>query len=181
MQKLKFGTDGWRAVMDKEFTFENVERMAQAFSAYVRETHKASGNASKPRIVVGYDYRKNSDRYAETFVQVLLGNGLEVTLSDSAVPTPAVSRAVIQGQCHAGIMVTASHNPWSYNGIKIKDSQGSSASSSVTHKVEALMDRSASRSWPTRTPSRSSRATARKRSAGSTKFKSAPLKNGASI
>ena len=141
MVTIKFGTDGWRAVMDKEYTFENVERVAQGFALYLAE--KASQNGKKqPRIVIGYDFRNHSEDYAEAFARVLLANGVEVVLSDRPVPTPAVSRYVTDHGFEAGIGITASHNPGNYNGVKIKDRDGSSADPVITRRVEELIDKS---------------------------------------
>jgi phosphomannomutase len=139
MVTIKFGTDGWRAVMDKEFTFENVERVAQAFALWLRETPR--GGASKtPRVAIGYDFRDRSEDFAAAFARVLLGNGIQIALSDRPVPTPAVSRAVLKHGYDAGIGITASHNPGQYNGVKIKDSEGASADPAVTRRVEDLID-----------------------------------------
>ncbi len=135
---IKFGTDGWRAVVGEIFTPENVERLAQAFTVHMRQK---CGKDAKIRIVVGFDSRNKSRESAKTFTQILAANGFEVVLSDKPVPTPAVSRYVIEGKFNAGIVITASHNPARYNGVKIKDSQGSSADLSVTRSVEACVDK----------------------------------------
>ena len=121
--------------MDTDFTFENVERVAQAFSdhLYSRKPTKA------PRIVIGYDWRKNSENFAKTFSEVLLGNGIEVLLSSAACPTPAVSYAIVSEHLDAGIAVTASHNPPGYNGIKIKTDFGGSADKDITDAVETFI------------------------------------------
>ncbi|MBF0253709.1 MAG: phosphoglucomutase/phosphomannomutase family protein [Candidatus Omnitrophica bacterium] len=145
MTQIKFGTDGWRAEMDTAFTFENVEILAQAFSDYVRDVQKSSGS---PRVVIGYDFRRDSENFADHFARVLIANGIRVTLSDRAVPTPAVSRAVITDKYDFGIAVTASHNPAGYNGIKIKDADGSSADKSVTDAVEACIKKNPVRREP---------------------------------
>jgi phosphomannomutase len=136
--KIKFGTDGWRAVMDKEYTFENVEKVAQAFCDFFKSKSKKEGKTSKLRVAIGYDFRKNSEKYAQHFARVLHANGVETILSDRAVTTPAVSRAVIERGLDAGIGITASHNPASYNGVKIKDYQGASAGPDITSGVENL-------------------------------------------
>jgi phosphomannomutase len=137
--KIKFGTDGWRALMDKEFTFENVERVAQAFADYLNADFKKRSKKQSPRVVLGFDYRKNSENFAKTFTEALLGNGIEVFLSDHACPTPAVSFTIVDGKYDAGIMVTASHNPPGYNGIKIKTDFGGSADKNITDSVEGLI------------------------------------------
>jgi phosphomannomutase len=139
MSAIKFGTDGWRALMDKDFTFDNVERVAQAFCDYLKDDFNKKGIARSPKVTVGYDYRKNSENFAKSVAEVLVGNGVEVLLSDSACPTPAVSFAIVDGRQDAGIMITASHNPPGYNGIKIKTDFGGSADKNVTDGVEVLI------------------------------------------
>lgn len=133
---IRFGTDGWRALMDGDYTMENVERVAQAFADVLR--------ASKPnaRVAVGYDTRQNSDRFAERTAEVLAANGIDVILATRPTPTPAVSFAVVSRKLDAGVAITASHNPPGYNGFKIKMEYGGSADRSVTDRVEALLDQS---------------------------------------
>jgi phosphomannomutase len=136
---IKFGTDGWRAVMEKEYTFENVERVAQGVALFVLENLPKNG--AKPRVAVGYDWRNRSEDFAETVARILLANGIEPLLSDRAVPTPAVSRAVVDNKLNLGVGITASHNPGEYNGFKIKASDGSSAEPAITRRVEELIDK----------------------------------------
>lgn len=137
MSPIKFGTDGWRALMDKDFTFQNVEILAQAFSDYMNGEGK-KGNGS-PKIVIGYDYRKNSENFAKSFTEVMVGNGLKVLLSNQPCPTPAVSYTIVSEKYDAGIAITASHNPAGYNGVKIKTDWGGSADKIVTDAVERLI------------------------------------------
>ncbi|MBI3252026.1 MAG: phosphoglucomutase/phosphomannomutase family protein [Candidatus Omnitrophica bacterium] len=143
MAAIRFGTDGWRALMDKEFTFANVELVAQAFADHLAGEFKARSKPGAPRVVIGFDYRKNSENFAKTFAEVLVGNGVEVLLSTGACPTPAVSFTIVNEKCDAGIAVTASHNPPGYNGIKIKTDFGSSADKAVTDAVEAFIGKRA--------------------------------------
>ncbi len=138
MQTIKFGTDGWRAIMKTEFTDQNLQRVAQAFAIFVMTEAKNEGRSAK--VVIGYDYRDRSDEFAKMFTRILLANGIQVTLSDRAMPTQTVSRAVINHGYNYGIAITASHNPGAYNGVKIKDAGGSSAELKVTNAVEALID-----------------------------------------
>lgn len=133
---IQFGTDGWRALMDKTFTFENVERVAQAFSDFLNEDFQKKSKSGAPCVVIGYDYRKNSENFAKTFSEVLVANRIQVLLSSAACPTPAVSFTIVSQKCDSGIVITASHNPPSYNGIKIKTNVGSSADKSITDSVE---------------------------------------------
>ena len=128
---LKFGTDGWRAVIAEEFTFDNVRIVAQAFSDNF-------AGLNKP-VVIGYDNRFLSSKFAYAAAEVLSGNGIEVFLCDKSCPTPAVSMHVVEKSASAGIMITASHNPFKWNGFKIKESFGCSSSLETTGKVEALL------------------------------------------
>ncbi len=141
VQEIKFGTDGWRGVMARDFTFENVRRVAQAIADYVKdETEK---NKKKPPftgpVVVGYDRRFLSDAFAREIAQVLEGNQLNPVLLQETLPTPAISFLTrkLKG---LGIMVTASHNPPAYNGIKIKF-DGRAVMPNVTTAVEAMIDK----------------------------------------
>lgn len=128
--------------MDKEFTFENVGLVAQAFADYLLAERKKKAKASRPKVAVGYDWRKNSENFAKAIAEVLVGNGIQVLLSDTACPTPAVSYAIVSEKCDSGIVVTASHNPPDYNGIKIKSDFGGSAEKTITDAIEALVGKS---------------------------------------
>jgi alpha-D-glucose phosphate-specific phosphoglucomutase len=132
---IHFGTDGWRAVISEDFTFDNVRRVAQAIAEYFIEI----GGTGAP-IVVGFDTRFLSDRYAVEVARVLAGNNLIVQLANADAPTPAVSYAVKNHNACGGVMITASHNPPRYNGIKLKAANGGSALSQDTRRVEALLD-----------------------------------------
>jgi phosphomannomutase len=140
---IRFGTDGWRGVMARDFTFENVRRVAQAIADYLREEIlKAPNRKTTPwavPVVVGYDRRFQSDAFAREVVKVLEGNKLGAVLLSEPVPTPAVSFLTHRSKS-LGVMVTASHNPASYNGIKIKHA-GRSAPEPLTHAIEACLDR----------------------------------------
>lgn len=129
---IHFGTDGWRAVIGEEFTFENVRLVAQAIAEYLLDNRAA---ADAP-IVIGFDTRFLSDRFAIAVSEVLAGNGLRVILSRADCPTPVVSYAVRGCNAQAGLMITASHNPPRYSGIKLKNASGASASESETKRVE---------------------------------------------
>lgn len=135
MHKIKFGTDGWRGVISDDFTFANVRRVAAAIADYYSQpANNAAGTPLK--IAVGYDTRFLSDVYARIVSEVLAGKGIEVLISDRIIPTPALSFAVKHKRLTAGVMITASHNPASYNGIKIKTSSGGAAPAEVTHEIE---------------------------------------------
>ena len=128
--EIKFGTDGWRAVIGQEYTFENLKIVSQAVADYL-----GSGKS----IAVGFDTRFMSDRFAEVASGVFRDNGIEVILSDRAIPTPALSFTVKNRRLDLGIMITASHNPPEYNGFKIKNSSGGAAGPQVTQDIESRL------------------------------------------
>lgn len=143
---IRFGTDGWRAVISKEFTFENVRHVAQAIADYILSGAAAEAvapGAAAPTnaVVVGFDTRFLSDRYAIEVANVLAGNGLPVYLSKADCPTPALSYAVKHFGAAGGVMITASHNPPRYNGIKFKSAFGGSAMPDVTKEIEQRLER----------------------------------------
>jgi len=141
---IKFGTDGWRAVIADNFTFHNVRVLTQAVCDYINQDL-----ADKPKqVAVGYDTRFLSDKFAETVCEVMAANNIAVSLSQKAVPTPAVSFVTKHGSFALGIVLTASHNPPEFNGFKIKDARGGSADIAITHKVETLLGESAVKSLP---------------------------------
>lgn len=128
---ISFGTDGFRGVIARDFTYDVVRKAAQGMADYVAYKYMRT---EKPAIAVGYDRRFMSDRFARTLAEVLAANGLSVTLSSSPVPTPAVSLLTTKGY-GLGVMITASHNKHYYNGIKVKQG-GRSAPPSVTAEIE---------------------------------------------
>ncbi len=132
---IKFGTDGWRAVIARDYTFENVERVAQAYADYLLK-----GGSTKSFVVVGYDRRFLSEMFAQRAAEVLAGNGLRVSLFNEAAPTPLISWAVKELNAQGGVVITASHNPPDFNGFKIKASWGGSASPETTAAVEKMVD-----------------------------------------
>ena len=111
---IKFGTDGWRAVIAEEFTFANVERVSQATADYW-SANPVPGTGRK--IIVGYDRRFLSDKFAQRAAEVFAGNGFEVVLTPEPTPTPSVSFAVKAQRAVGGVMITASHNPPVFNGF----------------------------------------------------------------
>ena len=134
---IKFGTDGWRAVISDTFTFENLSILTQAFCEWVKKDVKPI--KGHKRIAVGYDTRFMSGDYAKIVSCVLAKNNIDVILSDSPLPTPALSYAVPENNCVAGIVITASHNPYQFNGFKIKTAQGGGAGKDITNKVESYL------------------------------------------
>ncbi len=135
--QIKFGTDGWRAVIAEDFTFANLERVAQATAEFWKR-HPVPG--AEARVVIGYDRRFLSDQFAARTAEVMLGNGFAVTLTSVPTPTPAVSFAVQAQRATGGVMITASHNPPSFNGFKLKAHFGGSAESATCQAIEALLD-----------------------------------------
>lgn len=138
MSAIKFGTDGWRAIIAEDFTFANLERVAQATADYWK-ANPVAGTTNKA--VVGYDRRFLSDQFAERTAEILAGNGFAVTLTSEPTPTPAVSFMVKKLKAVGGVMITASHNPPAFNGFKLKAHYGGSAEPAICQGVEALLDR----------------------------------------
>src|SRR5262249_47786358 len=128
MSQIKFGTDGWRAVIAEDFTFRNVERVAQAAADYW-SAHPVPG--TERRGIVGYDRRFLSYGFGRRTAEVVAGNGYEVVLTPTPTPTPSVSFAVKQQRAIGGVMITASHNPPIFNGFKLKSHYGGSSESST--------------------------------------------------
>ena len=135
---IKFGTDGWRAVIGDDFTFANLQKVAQATADFLSE-HALKPEGRRFRVAVGYDTRFLSEKFAHIVAEVFSANDIEVIVSDKAVPTPALSFAVKTKKMDLGIMITASHNPPEFNGFKIKNAAGGAADVAVTRKVEALI------------------------------------------
>ncbi len=142
---IKFGTDGWRAVISDTFTFANLRELSQAIADAVASDHwDKSGNGGPvpdPRkIVVGFDTRFLSDRYAVEVARVLAGNNFTVFLAQADAPTPAISYAVKNLNAIAGVMITASHNAPRYNGVKLKAAYGGSALPEQCQRVEVYLN-----------------------------------------
>ncbi len=159
MVRIKFGTDGWRGVIADDFTFGNVRIVAQAIADYItgsvgacpRENYAHKGlhyNKEKTtgdkqqKVVVGYDNRFLAEKYASLIAEVLSANGIKVILSDKSVPSPCLSFAIVQRKWDGGVMVTASHNPPQFCGIKFKAPYGGSATEEITRKIEKNLYRS---------------------------------------
>lgn len=140
MSGIKFGTDGWRAVISDDFTFENVKKVAQAMADYLKNDTGPASKAKDRRIVIGYDTRFLSEKYAELAACVIAANGIKTVLSDRPTPTPSVSFTIKHRGMMGGVMITASHNPARYNGIKFKAYYGGSAGPDITKKFEEYLD-----------------------------------------
>ena len=130
-QSIKFGTDGWRGIIADDFTFDNVRRVAGAIASYVLKYEDPQRG-----VVVGYDTRFASGRAARIVSEVVAAAGVPVKLADDYVPTPAVSYAVKSQGAAGGVMVTSSHNPWNWNGVKFKGNFGGSATPAIMKKIE---------------------------------------------
>jgi alpha-D-glucose phosphate-specific phosphoglucomutase len=134
---IRFGTDGWRAVIADTFTFENVRLVAQAVADSV---NKQQSGSKSPEVVIGYDTRFLSDRFAIEVARVMAGNGIIAWLTRTDSPTPAISYNVKEKNADAGIVITASHNPPRYNGFKLKARYGGSATAEECALVEKELD-----------------------------------------
>jgi len=132
--EIKFGTDGWRAVIGEDYTFSNVAKVLQAFCDL-----QAAGR--EKTVFVGYDRRFQSRAFAERAVRVLLGNGFRVQLAKDFCPTPCISWMTKARGGLAGVVITASHNPFQWNGVKFKEGYGGSASPEFTAQVEERIRR----------------------------------------
>ena len=128
---IKFGTDGWRGIIADDFTFENVRRVAGAAASYVLKYEDASKG-----LIMGYDTRFASRRAAEVAAEVIAGAGVTVILANDYSPTPAISYAVRSRGTAGGVMITSSHNPYNWNGVKFKANFGGSATPAIIQKIE---------------------------------------------
>lgn len=145
MSQIKFGTDGWRAVIAEDFSFANVARVAQATADYWKSqvnNPQSEISGRKLKVVVGYDRRFFSDRFAQITADVFAGNDYEVILTPEPTPTPSVSFAVKDLNAVGGVMITASHNPPIFNGFKLKSYYGGSSDSETCKAVESFLDKS---------------------------------------
>jgi len=131
MSAIKFGTDGWRGIIADDFTFANSRAVAEALSRYV-----VRGEDARKGVIVGYDHRYASDSVARLVADVFSSAGTPVWLTDRPCPTPAISYLVSSRGAAGGIVITASHNPYRWNGIKYKASYGSSALPSIVAQIE---------------------------------------------
>jgi phosphomannomutase len=131
MPQIKFGTDGWRGFIADDFTFDNVRRVASAIASYVLK-HEDPNRG----VIVGYDTRFLSDHFARAVAEVIAAAGIPVRLANDYVPTPTVSYNVKKLGAAGGVMVTSSHNPWNWNGVKFKAKFGGSATPAIMKSIE---------------------------------------------
>ena len=132
--KITFGTDGWRGVIAEEYTFDNVRRCAQGYAAYMLEMGRKG-----QWIVVGHDKRFDSEYFAAAAAEVLAGNGFKVYLTDSATPTPVIAFAVVNKHACGAVNITASHNPATDNGFKVRNETGGAIDPQGLLKIESLI------------------------------------------
>jgi phosphomannomutase len=135
VSEIKFGTDGWRGVIAEDFTYENVRKVTHAIARYIVRAEKPQNG-----VVIGYDTRFGSEHFAWVAAEAIAASGTPVWLAEEACPTPAVSLLVHQRRAAAGIQITASHNPYRWNGVKLKASYGSSASPAIVSQVEQELE-----------------------------------------
>jgi phosphomannomutase len=139
MAPIKFGTDGWRGIIADDFTYENVRRVSNAIAAYVLKHEDP-----KRGLIVGYDTRFASQRVARVASEVFANAGIPVKLANDYTPTPAVSLAVKQHAAAGGVVITSSHNPWNWNGVKFKGKFGGSATPQIIKGIEEQLQAGAS-------------------------------------
>ena len=133
-QDIKFGTDGWRGRIAEDYTFANVRRCAQGFADYMLQ----QGHAGK-WVVVGHDKRFHGENFAAAVAEVLAGNGLNVYLTAGSSPTPVISYSVVAQKAIGAVNVTASHNPPTDNGFKVRDENGGAIPPDGLKQIEALI------------------------------------------
>jgi alpha-D-glucose phosphate-specific phosphoglucomutase len=136
MANIVFGTDGWRGIMDKEFTLSNVKIVAQAVADYMK-----AHDLEYRGVIVGYDTRKLSHRFAHGVCEVMLGNGIPTYITDRDVPTPVTAFEVLQRKAGGAVMITASHNPPAWNGVKYIPDYGGPALPETTEEITKNVDR----------------------------------------
>ncbi|MBN2394591.1 MAG: phosphoglucomutase/phosphomannomutase family protein [Anaerolineae bacterium] len=134
MSDIKFGTDGWRARIAEDYTFDNVRRAAQGFALYLK-----NHNLAQKGVVIGYDQRFLSDFFAASAAEVIAGNGVHVWLTSHNTPTPVISYSVVEREAGGAINITASHNPPSDNGFKVRDPFGGAIAPDGLKEIEAAI------------------------------------------
>src|SRR5208282_5781874 len=133
-QEIKFGTDGWRGIIADDFTFDNVRRVAGAIASYILKYEDAQHG-----VIIGYDTRFASQTFARVASEVIAAAGIPVKLANDYTPTPAVSYEVKNSGAAGGVMITSSHNPWNWNGVKFKGKFGGSATPAIMKRIEEEM------------------------------------------
>ncbi|MDF1515353.1 MAG: phosphoglucomutase/phosphomannomutase family protein [Anaerolineae bacterium] len=134
MKKIKFGTDGWRAQIAEDYTFDNVRRVSQGFAQYLK-AHKLADQG----VVIGYDQRFLGDRFAQSAAEVMAGNDIKVWLTDHNSPTPVISYSAVERETGGAINITASHNPPADNGFKVRDPNGGAIAPDGLLEIESYI------------------------------------------
>jgi len=132
--KIKFGTDGWRAIIAEEYTVENVARVSLATAKWVKK------NFANPSIVIGHDCRFAGDLFMRTAAKIFVNEGVKVKMAEGFVSTPMVSLGAVKLGCSLGVVITASHNPPSYNGFKLKSHHGGPLSPGLVQEIEDIIE-----------------------------------------
>jgi phosphomannomutase len=153
-RRIRFGTDGWRAIIGDDYTYENVGYCAQGWADYLR-----SLNDTDRGVVVGYDKRFGSERFAARVAEVLAGNSIRAYLCDSSQPTPVISHAIVTLKAAGGVTITASHNPADYNGFKVRSDYGGAIMPDVIARLETYIDAAQDRGQVERAAFDTARAT----------------------
>lgn len=141
MSTIKFGTDGWRAIIAEEFTVENVARVAEATAQWLKKNH------AEPSVIVGHDCRFAGELFAETVAKVMIQQGVKVFLARGFVSTPMISMGALDYKTNLGVIITASHNPPAYNGFKLKGHYGGPLLPDKIEEIEALIPLKASQEF----------------------------------
>lgn len=141
MTNIKFGTDGWRAIIAQDFTVDNVVRVTEATAKWLLQQHK------NPTVVVGHDCRFGGQLFAETTAKVFIANGVKVLLAVDFVSTPMISLGCVKYKTHLGIIITASHNPPAYNGYKIKGAYGGPLGPEYVQEIENIIPENVNPAW----------------------------------
>lgn len=136
MSAIKFGTDGWRAIIAQDFTFDNIKVVSQGIASYMKNS-----NLARKGVIIAYDNRFLSEKFAAECARVLVGNGVKVCLFKKAVPTPLAAYAIRFMEAGGAVMITASHNPPEYNGIKFIPEYAGPALPDVTDAIEDEVNR----------------------------------------
>lgn len=141
--KIKFGTDGWRAIIADEYTVDNVARVSLATAIWVKQ------NYENPTIVIGHDCRFQGELFVETAVKIFISQGVKVKMAKGFVSTPMVSLATVKKNCSLGVVITASHNPPSYNGFKLKSHFGGPLAPAKVQEIEDIIPDTVAIDWRT--------------------------------
>src|ERR1700691_6565782 len=140
---IKFGTDGWRGVIADDFTFANVRIAAEAIAAYIHSQKGSAHEDPAKGLCIGYDTRFGSKAFAQTCAEVAAATGISVMLANAITPTPALSWGVRERGAAGGIMITSSHNPAEWNGVKYKGWYGGSGKPSMISAIESFLGQAA--------------------------------------